>query len=376
MIGKGRNLIGGLAILLVPMLLLGPLHAAAKSEELTVMTRNLYLGAELAPAMTAGNADEFLGAVYEILGVIEYNNFRERAEALAAEIVEKKPLLVGLQEVYNFTIDGTNPEPPFSDYLAELLDALDAQGASYRVAATVRNLDLQFPFGANVIGVTDRDVILARSDLTTAVIDLGGVCRTSADGCNYSVFASIPNPLGSEEAPLPPIAIERGFAAVTAGWGDGNAIVFVNTHLEVRDVGPTGLVQAAQAYELSRVLAALNATGMPIVVVGDFNSDPRDPVRLSETYGPIVPPYLQLQAAGYRDAWLLHRPDNPDGFTCCQDENLINRRSALYERVDLIFASEEPRKVKVEVIGNKNSDKTSSGLWPSDHAGVAASIQF
>jgi endonuclease/exonuclease/phosphatase family metal-dependent hydrolase len=168
--------------------------------------------------------------------------------------------------------------------------------------------------------------------------------------------------------------LNRG--AVAAEWGDGDRIVFVNTHLEVREVGPPGLIQAAQAYELGQILGALKATGMPLVVVGDFNSDPRDPVSISEIYGPIVPPYLQLRAAGYLDAWLLHRPDNPVGFTCCQEETLINRRSVLYERVDLIFASEEPRKVKVEVIGNRNSDKTASGLWPSDHAGVVAVFGF
>ena len=33
-------------------------------------------------------------------------------------------------------------------------------------------------------------------------------------------------------------------------------------------------------------------------------------------------------------------------------------------------------KIKVEVVGDDPYDKTPSGLWPSDHAGVAAKISF
>jgi hypothetical protein len=33
-------------------------------------------------------------------------------------------------------------------------------------------------------------------------------------------------------------------------------------------------------------------------------------------------------------------------------------------------------KVKATVIGDELQDRTESGLWPSDHAGVVAKIQF
>lgn len=369
--GKGIICIKGVVILLMALVLQGASWAAA--EAVTVMTRNLYLGADLTPAMTAQNQDQFYAAVFDILGTIENNNFPERAVALAAEIVEKKPHLVGLQEVYNFTIDGANPGPPFNDYLQELLDALEAQGADYRVAAVVKNLDLELPFGANLIGVLDRDVILARSDVVTEVVDLNGLCQVSEDGCNYQFVASLPNPLAPEL--LPPIVIERGFLAVNAEV-DSFPVRFVNTHLEVREVGPFGLLQAAQAYELTQILAVLNSepfnpTGAPIIVVGDFNSDPRDPVQA----GPIVPPYLQLTAAGFLDAWAL-RPGKAEGFSCCQEEDLLNSESDLYERVDLIFFSEEPAGVKTNLVGNNEADKGPSGLWPSDHAGVVGRLEF
>ena len=36
----------------------------------------------------------------------------------------------------------------------------------------------------------------------------------------------------------------------------------------------------------------------------------------------------------------------------------------------------EVDKIKVDVVGDEPYDKTPSGLWPSDHAGVAADISF
>jgi endonuclease/exonuclease/phosphatase family metal-dependent hydrolase len=270
--------------------------------------------------MVPGDVQSDESAVSEILVTIEANGFPERAAALAAEIVEKKPHLVGLQEVLNFTIDETNPRPPFYDYLEELLKALEARGADYRVAAVVKNLDLVFPFDINQdgvlhpIGALDRDVILARGDVKEVVV-LTGLCqKVSEDGCNYKFVASLRNPLATETMPLPPIDIERGFVAIDARV-DGFPVRFVNTHLELREVGPfDGLLQAAQAFELTQILAALNSELLnphraPIIVVGDFNSDPSDHI-LPGPAGPIVPPYLQLTApaAGFVDAWTQHRP--------------------------------------------------------------------
>jgi endonuclease/exonuclease/phosphatase family metal-dependent hydrolase len=359
---KGGNFMKITGGLLGILLLQGTCWATA--GELTVLTRNFYLGADLTPAMAAGNPGDFTAAVSRILETIAMNNFSERAEALAAEIVEERPQLVGLQEVYNFTFNGSNGAPPFRDHLADLLAALQARGVKYQVAAVVSNINLQLPFGGNQIGVLDRDVILARSDVTTEVIDFGEACKRSEDGCNYHVVATIPNPLDPE---WPPISVERGFVGIAAGLPDGQVISFVNTHLEIREVGPFGLLQAMQARELLENLGNLNG---PVILVGDFNSDPRDPVQSS-----IVPPYTQLVTAGYADAWLEHRPDNPNGFTCCQNEALFNPQSALYERIDLVLTSEAPRKVKVDLVGNQVPDKTyPSGLWPSDHAGVAARL--
>jgi endonuclease/exonuclease/phosphatase family metal-dependent hydrolase len=163
----------------------------------------------------------------------------------------------------------------------------------------------------------------------------------------------------------------------------GNGPVrFVNTHLEqsARDLDPTNplasIFQSMQAVELISILAGFpNPLNVPIIVVGDINSSPQDQ---TVTVGPyvIVPPYLQFAGAGYTDAWTL-RPGDPIGFTCCQDENLLNLYSNLYERVDVTFTSELPvGMVKVNTVGNDEADKTPSGLWPSDHAGVVTRLEF
>jgi len=363
-------------VLCLFVFLLVPLSAsAAKSQELTVMTRNLYLGADLAPVIAAKTPEEFFSAAQTVLIKVAANNFPERAQALAAEIVEKKPHLVGLQEVSNFTFNGYNAQPPFRDYLADLMAALAAQGADYRAAAVVKNLDVQVPLSGNIVGVTDRDVILARGDVVTAVVPVAlSGCRQSLDGCNYTVVATATTPVGD-------ISFERGFVAVDAVVG-GMPVRFVNTHLEqsARDLDPTNplasIFQSLQAVELISILAGFpNPLNVPIIVVGDINSSPQDQ---TVTVGPyvIVPPYSRFANAGYTDAWTL-RPGDPIGFTCCQDENLLNLYSNLYERVDVTFTSELPvGMVKVNTVGNDEEDKTPSGLWPSDHAGVVTRLEF
>jgi hypothetical protein len=63
------------------------------------------------------------------------------------------------------------------------------------------------------------------------------------------------------------------------------------------------------------------------------------------------------------------------GFTCCQDSTLLNQKSLLDERIDLIFARDIALQRVVTRTGlDKPGQKTASGLWPSDHAAVFASL--
>jgi hypothetical protein len=79
--------------------------------------------------------------------------------------------------------------------------------------------------------------------------------------------------------------------------------------------------------------------------------------------------------AGYADAWNL-RPGKSPGLTCCQANDLLNQESQLFKRMDVIFASSAPAETHTNLLGVDQEDKSSSGLWPSDHAGIVARLRF
>lgn len=396
-----------------------------------VMTMNQYLGADLFPL--ADPKVDFNDAMETVLQEVATTDFPSRAVALARIIAKRHPELVGLQEVFSFTCDDLGPkiqdqgcdnpgirdafDDPDNDRLQLTLDAISAQGESYEAVATVMNfntLALHVP-GAPCCGIPfvidghpvlvnigDRDVILVRSDLALAgdaqPVDNkgrfkhGGLgCKKeyrSADGCNYEAVATFPVPLpdGSPDASLD-FFFKRGFVGVDVTINDID-YRFINTHLEVQqpDVrNPlSAIVQAAQAAELIETLDKSTPERTRLIVVGDINSSPEDPIILPPQPPQgfpeeIIPPYTQFVEAGYMDAWTL-QPGNRPSYTCCQDADLLNRKSVLDERIDVIFSLETPWKiVKADVLGARIGDKTSppgQGLWPSDHASVAAEFRF
>lgn len=379
--------------LLISVLFMTPPAGAA---DIKVMTQNQYLGADLLPLFAAPDAIAFNAALVEALQTVAANKPAERIRALADDIVKEGPALVGLQEVYQFQcVDGgeagTGCSDPsiaaaFSDQLQLTLNALNG---AYVEAATVVNLNVSaIPFVINGVAVqlsvVDRVVILARDGVDATPVDFQslGVCpQPSGDGCNYSLVIQAPTPLGS-------IDVERGFVAVDATI-DGKNYRLMNTHLEQQQPDPTNplsqVFQAAQAAELIQILLNTTPPNRSVIVVGDMNSSPAHPaipgpLPLPAPFNLGIPtPYQQFAGAGFTDTWEL-RPGNQAGYTCCQAEDLSNRRSALYERIDMIFSLEEPAKVKrVRVVGANVSDKTrppGRGLWPSDHGSVTAELQF
>jgi hypothetical protein len=360
---------------------------AGSAADITVMTQNQYLGADIAPLVDPSK--DFNEEVLKAFLQIAANKPAERIAALAAEIVKESPHLVGLQEVFGFSCQ---PQelcsllPPelsgaFNDHLALTETAL---GDSYTFVAQVTNLDVTLPFplyegGPSVyISVIDRDVILARSDVRAVPLDPSVVAATcskpSDDGCNYVAVLPLPAGLGGN--------IERDWVAALASVND-RRYLFVNTHLETRE--PFPYFQGTQARQLVATLQALAPRSPPIILVGDFNSDPNDTTFLPTPpapfpqFPPVSNPYVQLTAARLNDAWLF-RPGNVPGLSCCQAADLSNHNSQVYERIDLIWSSEVPRKVKdARVVGETVNFKTKPqgrGLWPSDHGAVVATLQF
>jgi len=147
---------------------------------------------------------------------------------------------------------------------------------------------------------------------------------------------------------------------------------FVNTHLEPF----VPFLNSFQTQELIGVIDFLNSLDpRRTILVGDINSDPRsvtDPTNF------LNPSYALLTSAGYVDTWLLRSGPTRPGFTCCQNSDLLNAQSVLDERIDVVFVrNEAPRKVNALVLGEDvDEDKTPSGLWTSDHAGVVSRMGF
>jgi hypothetical protein len=378
-----KRLIG---LVLVGMLLW--LVPSVLAADLKIMTQNQYLGADLSP-LFAPDVD-FNTAALAVLHQVATNRPAQRIQVLAAEIAAAGPSLVGLQEVFEFKCQNypTDPGPglgcddpsirdAFVDHLSSILDALP----QYTAAAQIENFgltDVGLVINGHIvmIDVLDRDVILAGPGVAATPAELpcpSGSGPAKPNGCHYSTMLT-PS-IGPDIIP-----IKRGFVAVDATV-DGGLYRFVTTHLEEKyPTFPASVVQAFQAMELLAALQPSLFEGRRLVVTGDMNSSPLDPV-IPSPVGNLPTPYMQFMAAGFTDAW-TRRPGNVAGFSCCQPADLSNHNSELYERIDMLFSSDIPDQVKqARVVGATVSDKTPppglrKALWPSDHGAVVADLQF
>jgi len=316
---------------------------AGGNKVIGVMTRNLYLGADLGPVIAAQNLSQFVGAASAAWAMVQKNDFHTRVHALVAEIAKRRPALVGLQEAFTWhtvsRVDGK--ATVVYDYIPELLAALAARGLEYRLAAQVELLQFQAPtvFGFDV-RTTDHGAILAREDVHTS----------NAVGKAFSDQNLLPlSILGT------PLLVKRGYMTVDVKYRD-QSLRFVSTHLE--SFHPA--FRQLQAAELATVLAG---EARPVILVGDLNSHPG-------TEGEAI-----LAAAGFEDVWPALHPTRP-GFTCCFLEDLTKTQgAALSERIDYVLTRGALRPGKASVLGAKRSSRV-DGLWPSDHAGVLAAVRI
>jgi exonuclease III len=61
------------------------------------------------------------------------------------------------------------------------------------------------------------------------------------------------------------------------------------------------------------------------------------------------------------------------GFTCCTD--ITSPTSMSGERIDIVFVRGGVTPQAAEIVGVDPAKRTAAGLWPSDHAGVVATLQ-
>lgn len=336
-----------------------------KGKDVNVMTRNLYLGADLGPAIAAKTPDELSAANGQILREVVHNDFPTRAQGLAQEILTQKPDLVGLQEVakWQTTPLSAAAAPIAYDYLPELLAELNNGGTRYEVVVVQEEFDLEAPAdynglpndgplpgfpNAEMLGhLTMRDVILARHG--------AGVQTWNATGGNFNTLLEVPI-LGQ------PQPIKRGWTETDAKVRGSHPFHFVNTHLEAFQP----LIREAQATEL--VAPGGPATSsLPVVLVGDLNSDD-DTVSFPDTLA-----YEALLAAG-----MVERSTD-DPLSCCieSSELGVNDGGSVADfdhQVDHVM-TRNPDQVVL-----KSSTVTGllpvNGFWDSDHAGLFSSLRF
>jgi hypothetical protein len=320
----------------------------------TLMTWNIYQGADLSPLFNATTPSEFVTAVGSAYNRIQATNFGERADSIADEIQKTRPDLIGLQEVIllRTQIPSDGPATPATnitlDYLQILIDTLAERGLIYEPIVVQNGTDIEVPglisTGLVDIRLTDRDVILVRADNKDFTL-------SNIQGAQFAAKLPLTTLFG-------PISIPHSWVSVDVTFDKGDKARIVSTHLE--PLSP--IIQGLQADEL---LNGPGNTHLPVVFIGDFNSN---------ADGTGTPTYTKLIDAGFIDAWTIKGKGN--GFTCCQADDLLNNDSSLTERTDLMMFRGDFKVKDIELVGNSQNDRTISGLWPSDHAGIVATLKL
>jgi endonuclease/exonuclease/phosphatase family metal-dependent hydrolase len=372
--------------------------AKAESPQVTVLTRNLYLGADVGVAMEL--IPNLSAAAQFMWDQVKATDFNKRAPKLAAEVIAERPDVIGIQEatiwyckknawskrteVFNFTEQFLAAiKAQGRDYVLASKDGVTALNTGYSIAAipfvTMVNDPETFQplFGQDkaACGFEIADALVIRADLSGKVLAVGNTEYEAS----YTVVPTI-------------MTIYRGYS-----WADiqiGNTPVrFVTTHLESlwdENKVPNAAKQAQQ------LISDLKETRNPIVIMGDFNSDPRDP-RIADDQnvggqpaaskscpagGSECSAYRLMFEAGFKDVgpdsldprnntWgmnaLLTGPD-PDRLKYSQQ---LGNFAGYSDRLDYVFVKNGAVPLVSRIIG-----ATPPNNLNSDHAGVVSLISI
>jgi endonuclease/exonuclease/phosphatase family metal-dependent hydrolase len=355
------------------------------TKEVNVMTRNLYLGADLAPAISASGLTAFTEATGQILREVSANSFPTRAKGLAQEILKKKPDLVGLQEVALWRTGPPSLEVFLNsaatptatavryDYLTELMAQLNKGKGNkgkpqYRVAVSQDEFDFEAPANENGVAgdgpngaipnaeingrLTMRDVILVRNG--------AGVTFKHPQAAHFANLLVV-TVSGVK------LAVTRGWTAVDAKVRGSHTFRFVNTHLEAFD--PATQVPSIRALQAGELVAPGGpaTTSLPVVLLGDLNSDD-DTVEAGDQQA-----YRTLLGAGMRE----RSTNTPLG--CCLKSSLLavgagGSVADFNHQVDHVM-TRDPKEIKLKTSAVTGRQPV-NGFWDSDHAGLFSALRF
>jgi endonuclease/exonuclease/phosphatase family metal-dependent hydrolase len=324
-----------------------------KTTDVTVMTRNLYLGADIITLATAADRNDFENKATALFQTVTQTDFAARSALIADEIKKTRPDFIGLQEValWRRGADGVKDgsTTPATTVVYDWLDDLDRElkerKLKYRVVKFQDEFDFEGPSSLGYdIRFTQRDAILVRVDKKIKV--------KSPKGANYKAGLQVPLTAIGQTAD-----VKRGYVSVDATV-NGAKFRFVNTHLEAYSEA----IGTDQARELT---AGPGKYKGQTIVTGDMNSE-----LGSDNSDPID----HLIGFGFDDTFFSKT--KRDTKTCCQSESVANQQSELKSRIDFVLAKPKVAVKKSVVVGNNPAIRTAGGLWPSDHAGVVSTLKL
>ena len=374
------------------ILLLTPIsYAQADIQPIKVMSRNLYLGADVGVALA--KIPNMPAAAQFMWDQVQQTDFSKRKKILADQIRAESPDVIGIQEatiwyckanfwskkteVFNFTQELLAELK--GDYIIAEKNGVQANNPGYSIGpisflTTVKDPEtFQELFGQDKAdcGFQIGDALLIKKELAQYVNQVGNSEYESI----YKVVPTI-------------MEINRGYT-----WADitmqGTNVRFISTHLESlwdENKTPKAADQARQLIE------DIKSTKSPIVLIGDFNSDPRDPRPLDAPNPGEQPTVSEKCPAGATDcnAYKILRDA---GFTDAGPD-ASEASSYTWGMNALLTGPDSKRKVAAAAMGNnfgftdrldyifvKNGIEVATARtfgqgapYGSDHAGVIAEL--
>jgi endonuclease/exonuclease/phosphatase family metal-dependent hydrolase len=315
-----------------------PAAAQAKSHaDVTVMSRNLYLGADIIQLATATDEASMEQKVQQLYATVQQTNFPVRAKRIAQEIKKTKPDAIAIQEVARYYQDGKSTQ----DWMKLLQGQLKKAGQHYKQVSREDEIDVSARSAAGYnLRLVLGNAVLVRTGKHARIKHIKDV---------HGVFkAQISVPLANGTT----VNLKRGYAGMD-GRIAGKKFRFLAPHAEAYSADVAG-------QQFAELLAGpAKSKKLPTIIAGDFNSDPAD--ASAEGYNNVI-------AGGFKDT-------GKRAATCCQDENLLNPVSKLDQWIDHIVVRPKAKVLWSKIVGNGASDRI-SGLWPSDHAGVVAKLRL
>jgi endonuclease/exonuclease/phosphatase family metal-dependent hydrolase len=309
-------------------------QAASRGPTINVMTRNLFLGADLIPLATTPPA-QFNQTATNMFAGVTAQTPDARMKLVAGEIAKAKPDLVGFQEL---SLWRTGPQPASNvayDYIKTITTQLKKLHQHYRVVAIKQGFNVEGPMSpGNDVRLTLGDAILARKGVKVSHVHSG-------------IFK---NQLTIPTQTIGPVVTNRGYNELDATV-HGVTVHVVNTHLEAY-LASTRLQQAQEL-----VKGPLRSK-LPTILIGDLNSGPNLPKPEDR------PPYLAIAKAGFKE-------ERTPKFSCCFND--LTDKTGWDHNVDHIMAKPRLRLVRSFITG---SETTAAGVHPSDHGGVVSVLRL